>query len=809
MDDIDKRCNALSSEQQKVEREQQFKISDQSWTSSLPLYNSHLPSSMPKAIYGLKSSPKSTVSAPTSRIISSNAQPFQNSLQAPISQSQSISKLGTNRKISDHCLQYQQHGQYTRLQQQHMVSLSEHAQMGVPVNCQNQIDSNLVLESKDLYENIPFAIAPAATHFSHGDNTINYGSAHRNPAYKTGHGCYLEHDVLESSACEKLNSASTAVWLNEARPSFSSESIQKLNHDYSVAYDNPAENSRKQSWQNEAIKMNTDSTSLTIVSVADALEYKYSHVDPQPDAVQSSWVPICSTRPNEIRFLSESPDIQNTVIPKTLCRRAKLIQYASTFIDKLFGCGMTLPQNSNVELDQFIKVIISRTRLSSSTLVTAFLYLERLKTCHPKCKGSPGSAHRLILSAIMLAAKFLYDDTFDNTAWATVSSGIFSLEQVNHMEMEMLYFLDYNMYVSLEMWNAFYTRLETGMEQSKHASCVALPSTLPTVQSLLPSPVSRLLPGTHVSEYRDISPAGISAPSSNVCEGTDNVAADQSSLQKPSTGSFHDACKFRDPARASTTYIPSSSAKYIPPVRYAINKPTSLPVTEFAQKRVPLYKQQNKTLEIHFPTSSSRASEPVKCPQELSWNRQTSNSHVNKLQPVNIESIKVEPSIQPQQSHNNYYSAQDKTAIQHRLAHPVNAAAQTIKSRQISSRSVTHSVTNSYPAYNQFNPASRCIPNVQPLLPENQHYDCSYQFSNTQFGNETAPFTSFDSQVSNSYQPKQYQSRLSQPYVYTHNGPSQDSLHQPTNTNTLYQNIQGEKSTSFLKTADWIQQSFS
>ena len=72
--------------------------------------------------------------------------------------------------------------------------------------------------------------------------------------------------------------------------------------------------------------MNTDSTSLTIVSVADALEYKYSHVDPQPDAVQSSWVPICSTRPNEIRFLSESPDIQNTVIPKTLCRRAKLIR---------------------------------------------------------------------------------------------------------------------------------------------------------------------------------------------------------------------------------------------------------------------------------------------------------------------------------------------------------------------------------------------------------------------------------------------------------------------------------------------------
>lgn len=120
---------------------------------------------------------------------------------------------------------------------------------------------------------------------------------------------------------------------------------------------------------------------------------------------------------------------------------------------------------------------MNRTRINTCTLTAAFLYLDRLKQLHPRCKGSPGSGHRLMLAAIVLAAKYMYDDTFDNTAWATVSSGLFELEQVNHMEREMLSFLDFKLFIKTQEWYQFTDRLWVEMNEGMSFSPVApLPS---------------------------------------------------------------------------------------------------------------------------------------------------------------------------------------------------------------------------------------------------------------------------------------------------------------------------------------------
>lgn len=108
-----------------------------------------------------------------------------------------------------------------------------------------------------------------------------------------------------------------------------------------------------------------------------------------------------------------------------------------------------------MKLTNFINIIISRTKISMTTLVVALYYLRKLKLKHPVCKGSPGSSHRLILAAIVIASKYLYDDTFDNKAWASVSSGYFKTTEVNKMECELLYYLDYSLYVGVKEWGEF------------------------------------------------------------------------------------------------------------------------------------------------------------------------------------------------------------------------------------------------------------------------------------------------------------------------------------------------------------------
>ena len=141
----------------------------------------------------------------------------------------------------------------------------------------------------------------------------------------------------------------------------------------------------------------------------------------------------------------------------------------------MFLCDPVPPPSfpNQISLSAFLLNIMNRTRINTCALTAAFFYLDRLKQLHPRCKGSPGSGHRLMLAAIVLAAKYMYDDTFDNTAWATVSSGLFELEQVNHMEREMLSFLDFKLFIKTHEWYQFTDKLWMEMNEGLYLPNIA------------------------------------------------------------------------------------------------------------------------------------------------------------------------------------------------------------------------------------------------------------------------------------------------------------------------------------------------
>ncbi|KAI9340172.1 hypothetical protein DFJ73DRAFT_762679 [Zopfochytrium polystomum] len=99
----------------------------------------------------------------------------------------------------------------------------------------------------------------------------------------------------------------------------------------------------------------------------------------------------------------------------------------------------------------FITKLMKRTDLSASTLALAVLFVARIaaKWCPPSVSfvpsyparrgnstasrdlpilfpGAPGTAHRIAFLAIMVASKIVYDDTYDNRAWCTVSHSLFA-----------------------------------------------------------------------------------------------------------------------------------------------------------------------------------------------------------------------------------------------------------------------------------------------------------------------------------------------------------------------------------------------
>ncbi|KAI1789165.1 cyclin-domain-containing protein [Ganoderma leucocontextum] len=115
---------------------------------------------------------------------------------------------------------------------------------------------------------------------------------------------------------------------------------------------------------------------------------------------------------------------------------------------------------------RFMQKVLETTQVSHSVIVLSLHYICRLKARNPFTSGQAGSEYRVAIAALMLANKFVDDNTYTNKTWSEVS-GI-ELGQVNRMEREFLLGLDFDLYVNkstYESWLKFLTGLVMNKEK--------------------------------------------------------------------------------------------------------------------------------------------------------------------------------------------------------------------------------------------------------------------------------------------------------------------------------------------------------
>ncbi|EDK39241.2 hypothetical protein PGUG_03339 [Meyerozyma guilliermondii ATCC 6260] len=137
--------------------------------------------------------------------------------------------------------------------------------------------------------------------------------------------------------------------------------------------------------------------------------------------------------------------VSQDMIHKLVVSTLQVLPCGNT-LEPIPGKDRTLPS-----LMTFLTKLVRYTNVYTGTLMATLVLLNRLKTKLPKNpQGLACTRHRILLSCLILSAKFHNDSSPKNIHWAKYTEGLFSVKDINLMERQLLYLLNWNVEVSNE-----------------------------------------------------------------------------------------------------------------------------------------------------------------------------------------------------------------------------------------------------------------------------------------------------------------------------------------------------------------------
>uniref|UniRef100_A0A5B7C1S3 Putative cyclin-U1-1 n=1 Tax=Davidia involucrata TaxID=16924 RepID=A0A5B7C1S3_DAVIN len=180
------------------------------------------------------------------------------------------------------------------------------------------------------------------------------------------------------------------------------------------------------------------------------------HRRPQPSEAEQ-------TTPRVLTILS-------FVLEKLVARNDQLVVVSSQPADGLSCGSATLGKSLNafhgvrapsISIPKYLERIYKYTNCSPSCFVVGFVYIDRLVHKHPDSLVVSLNVHRLLVTSVMVAAKTLDDVHYNNAIYARV--GGVSNAELNRLELELLFMLDFGVTVSSRVFESYCLHLEKEM----------------------------------------------------------------------------------------------------------------------------------------------------------------------------------------------------------------------------------------------------------------------------------------------------------------------------------------------------------
>ncbi|XP_047947322.1 cyclin-U4-1-like [Salvia hispanica] len=174
------------------------------------------------------------------------------------------------------------------------------------------------------------------------------------------------------------------------------------------------------------------------------------------------------------------------VMPKLISFLSSLLQRAaeSNDLNPSFQAqkvsvfhGLTRP---TISIESYLERIFKYANCSPSCYIVAYVYLDRFTQRHPALPLNSFNVHRLLITSVMLSAKFM-DDMYYNNAYYAKVGGI-STTEMNFLEVDFLFGLGFHLNVTPATFHTYCSYLQREMMVQPQLS-IADESSLYTARS--------------------------------------------------------------------------------------------------------------------------------------------------------------------------------------------------------------------------------------------------------------------------------------------------------------------------------------
>mmetsp|Transcript_1914 Transcript_1914/g.2726 ORF Transcript_1914/g.2726 Transcript_1914/m.2726 type:complete len:223 (-) Transcript_1914:297-965(-) len=127
-----------------------------------------------------------------------------------------------------------------------------------------------------------------------------------------------------------------------------------------------------------------------------------------------------------------------------------------------------------ITIRDYLERIAKYAACSGECFVLALVYIDRIIQSNPSFVVNSLNIHRLLITSVMISAKFFDDQYFNNAYYAKV--GGVPCKEMNSLEVEFLFLTNFSLFVTYDTYKQYHTELRN---HATHSSCDCNPYRVP------------------------------------------------------------------------------------------------------------------------------------------------------------------------------------------------------------------------------------------------------------------------------------------------------------------------------------------